>query len=379
MWAEVSRSVFRLDSDTSTATAWLIDKDTLVTDAHCVMGQRHFSVVGQDGKRYPIGEMWIDSDHDLAILKTAPGTPLLDKCLKLGDSTELKVGDQVCSFGYKGPFGSLKPLQRFGGTFIECTRYLDVLKGTAKHFGDEIEVRKLEALDKSPASSSDPRAVRLFRPLIALKNNTGVGTSGGPDVDANGKVVSVISFGGIGPTEGLEFSTPVENVKVLLKNKEGIFGVEHRTGHYEIGLATSLHYALDHPLHATFYGSLSTAGYGGAAKFFYEVNKASGVAGIKTGWKLGALAGAGLLGWQTYSDWQKFQSSTTSLDGWKYGTATAGDSAICLSALSMTSKGYLARAGTIGKVLLAAGLATRLAAEFIPNNYVINNGKAPGR
>lgn len=358
-WHDARSSVFRLDADHGNATAWLVDDHTVVTNAHVASGHRQFVLVGQDGKRYRAGgDVWVDEPHDLALITLAPGTTIPGaRPLPLGDPKSVKPGDELHSFGFPRTFFPQTRAHELPGKVQSVCKMIDQLQDQAKQAGDTKAIKAFREIAANDAARFDPRTKGLFRHIVIIQNGTGPGTSGGPDLDVRGNVVSVISHG-VDLEKGTEGSTSVRHVKELLANRESY---PHFSGRYENGFQTASH----EPLRTLALAIPETGATLAGLNFLRNYRGASALSEVSTLSKTGGIAGAALLGYQTYADANNFISSTNSRDTLKYGIASGGDACMILGVAGM----LVPRLGTAGKILFGAGLLGRLSAELIPNNY----------
>src|SRR6185437_3692258 len=136
----------------------------------------------------------------------------------------------------------------------------------------------------------------------------------------------------------------------------------HFSGHYENGFQTAVHEPLRTLGETVKDTGIALAGI----NFLRTYRGASSLSEVSKFSKAGGIAGAALLGYQTYSDVHNFINSTNSRDTLKFGIASGSDACMALGVAGM----LVPRLGTAGKILLGAGLLGRLSAELIPNNYV---------
>ncbi|MFG2986735.1 S1C family serine protease [Streptomyces sp. NPDC048258] len=99
---QVSPSVVRIDTRTGsgqgTGSGIVVTADgEIVTNNHVVNGATEIQVTMSDGKKYGAKTVGTDPDKDLALIKLQGASGL--KPAKLGDSGNLKVGDQVVAIG----------------------------------------------------------------------------------------------------------------------------------------------------------------------------------------------------------------------------------------------------------------------------------------
>lgn len=153
----------------------------IITNAHVIAGHRSLDVTLQDGRTYPAQMLVADSDLDLAALYIeASDLPTI----ALGDSKRLKAGEWVMAMGH--PWGILNALT--GGVVISM----------GSRLGD-MEFRNGED-------------------WIAVSLHLRPGHSGGPLVDAQGRLIGVNTMMN-GPEVGV--AIPVHVVKRFLKERLG--------------------------------------------------------------------------------------------------------------------------------------------------------------
>ncbi|MGZ8702400.1 MAG: S1C family serine protease [Gaiellaceae bacterium] len=151
----------------------------IVTNAHVVDGSTSISVKFWNGKTFDGQVVGTDASTDLAVLKVnAPVSEIFS--LSLGDSSNLVVGDQVVAIG--SPFG------------LEGT----VTSGIVSALHREMTSPNRFAIDNSIQTDA------------AINH----GNSGGPLLDAQGKVVGVTAQieSNSGGNEGVGFAIPSNTV-----------------------------------------------------------------------------------------------------------------------------------------------------------------------
>jgi putative serine protease PepD len=154
----------------------------IVTNAHVVDGASSVSVKFWNGKTFTAQVVGTDASTDLAVLKVnAPVSELFP--LSLGDSSKVLVGDNVVAIG--SPFG------------LEGT----VTSGIVSALHREMTSPNRFAIDDSIQTDA------------AINH----GNSGGPLLDAQGKVVGVTSQieSNSGGNEGVGFAIPSNTVRSI--------------------------------------------------------------------------------------------------------------------------------------------------------------------
>jgi putative serine protease PepD len=154
----------------------------IVTNAHVVAGNSSVSIKFWNGKTYSARVVGTDASTDLSVLKVdAPMSQLFP--LALGDSSSLVVGDQVVAIG--SPFG------------LEET----VTSGIVSALHREMTSPNNFAIDNSIQTDA------------AINH----GNSGGPLLNAEGKVVGVTAQieSNSGGNEGVGFAIPSNTVRSI--------------------------------------------------------------------------------------------------------------------------------------------------------------------
>jgi S1-C subfamily serine protease len=152
----------------------------ILTNEHVVRDARSITVALPDGRRFPGKVLKADGGLDLAMVKVdGVGLP----ALALGDSDTLRQGDEVVALGY--------PLTNVLGADLSATR------------GIVSKVR----VSLSGMYTTD---------VIQMDASLNPGNSGGPLLDASGKVVGV-NFAGLRDAQGVFFAIPINAARPLIK------------------------------------------------------------------------------------------------------------------------------------------------------------------
>ena len=187
-------------------SGFVIDKaGHIVTNYHVVRGANRIQVSFSNNERFKAKVLGVDPSTDIAVLKVGVKASAL-KALPLGNSDSVRVGDQVIAIG--NPFG----LDR------------SVTAGIVSAVQRRIE---------APNTLSISHVIQTD---AALNH----GNSGGPLLDAEGRVIGVnaqIETGGVGQGNvGIGFAIPVNTVKdvvaSLIKNgsvAHAFLGIEGKT------------------------------------------------------------------------------------------------------------------------------------------------------
>ena len=171
----------REDDGVATGTGFVIDDDgSIITNDHVAAGGSEVSVrFGEDDRRIDARVIGRDPSTDLALLRIDPERGGNFATLPLGDSKRVRIGDTAIAIGH--PFG------------LERTLTVGVVSST----GREID---------SPNGATITDAVQTDAAVNP-------GNSGGPLLDAGGRVIGVNSQG---RGEGIAFAVSVNTLKQVL-------------------------------------------------------------------------------------------------------------------------------------------------------------------
>lgn len=158
----------------------------ILTNWH-LAGNKYSScyVTLEDGNIYNGNTVWADSDLDLAIVKiSAAGL----NYLSLGDSDNVKIGDNVYAIG--NPIG------------MEFQR--TVTSGIISGLNRTIKIEEENALS-------------YMEGLIQTDASINEGNSGGPLINKNGEVIGINTVK-IESAEGIGFATPINTIKPIIES-----------------------------------------------------------------------------------------------------------------------------------------------------------------
>ncbi len=183
-------SPFGLPDDGSgiaTGSGFVLDKDGyILTNAHVVEGAKEAGVRFTEESALVEAEIvGTDLSTDLAVLKVDPDEAPKLTPLKLGDSTQLRVGDPVIAIG--NPFG----------------------------YDRTVTTGIVSALQRQ---ISAPNNFQIDN-VIQTDASINPGNSGGPLIDARGEVVGInsqIATGGSSGSVGIGFAVPVNTAKQIV-------------------------------------------------------------------------------------------------------------------------------------------------------------------
>jgi putative serine protease PepD len=190
---------------TATGTGFVVDgKGHIVTAAHVVDGASSITVNFQDGTTRKATLLGKDNATDVAVLSVDPSGLTL-RPLALGSSASLQVGDAVAAIG--DPF----TYQRSMSTGI------------------------VSGLDRTISAPNGFTVAHAIQTDASLNP----GNSGGPVLDASGKVIGIVdqiaTNGSSDTSSGVGFAVPIDLVKSELSSLEAGNSVSHAY----LGVSTS--------------------------------------------------------------------------------------------------------------------------------------------
>ncbi|WP_405061753.1 trypsin-like peptidase domain-containing protein [Kribbella sp. NBC_01505] len=168
-------TVLGLENAKAAGTGIVLTSDgVILTNHHVIEGATSITVtdVG-NGKTYVASVVGYDEDHDIAVLKLKDASGL--QTAKLGNSDNVKVGDQVVGIGNAGGKG-----------------------GTPTYAAGKITALD-QAITATDQNGQDPENLKN---LLQTDANIQAGQSGGPLANANGEVIGVDTAGNNGGNGG---------------------------------------------------------------------------------------------------------------------------------------------------------------------------------
>lgn len=182
----------------SNGSGFIISEDGyVVTNYHVIEGSTHISVICHDGAKFDAVPVGYDQANDIALLKVeAVGLP----AVKIGNSGDLKVGDQVCAIG-----------------------------NSLGIFASSLTVGYVSGKDR--IVTTEGTSINMIQTDTAINP----GNSGGPLFNMQGEVVGITSVkysgsssGGVS-IEGMGFAIPIDDVIGML---DDLRQYGHITGAY---------------------------------------------------------------------------------------------------------------------------------------------------
>ncbi len=343
-------SIVQTITDGGLGTGFAVAPNRIVTDAHCVIGEKEIKVIAKDGTKYKARIVDMDDTHDLALLEIVSDKPINFAPLPLGASSDLKPDDKIFALGHpKGlPYVYISP-----GYYRE--------HNTQKSFWDHADLPQFgdpSLFKMTPKERSDFDEFQN-RKLIGGRVHIEHGNSGGPLLNEAGKVVGVSDLGLKDTSD--TYYTPVERVNAMLGRTTPKFQFKEQwqaapwINDYKESWA-------QRPAETA-----TLTGLGGAGAYMSRKirNKAEGA---------GVLGGVLII-----DDASELYNSDHARDKAKYAAATTGDAmmvgggAINLMTRFQASEKLLGKLGPYGKWIAGGGLALRVGSEFIPNHLTITD------
>ncbi len=196
----------------SSGTGFFFDESgLLLTNNHVVRGQDSVRIVMFDGTFLEADVIGRDPYMDTAVLRAQPGTYA---ALTLGSSDLLRPGEQVIAIG--------SPMRSFEGTVTA-----GIVSGLGRSFPNQVDTEDGEI------------RIDLIN-MIQLDASLNSGSSGGPLLNLNGKVIGM-NTGKEQGAEGIGFALPISDIKLhldaLIENgstNHGYLGVRYSVVNAEI-------------------------------------------------------------------------------------------------------------------------------------------------
>ena len=233
---------FRSDPQPAgTGSGFMIDtQGRILTNNHVVADADKLEVTTSDGTTFPAKLVGRDSRFDLAVIQADIPTDKM-RAVKLGDSDQLQVGEQVVAIG--NPYG------------LDGTVTTGVVSGRRQVVGE-------------------PEGDGVLVNAIQTDTSINPGNSGGPLLNARGEVVGVTTLGLMpnGGQAGLNFAIPVNNAKRILDD----LSAKGSYSHPFVGIGTA-------EITSTVADQLKLPVKEGLLVQSVDPNSAAGKAGIKGG------------------------------------------------------------------------------------------------
>ncbi len=376
LYNELSPSVVKIESEKGNGSGFAQGKPgQIVTNYHVVSDIPEVFVRTQDGQRYRAKVVKADDIKDLALLEIDGRAPDYLKPLQLGDDKRLKTDDQIAALGH--PDGA-------SATYWSPGKYID-LSNNLQRFSPE-EMKEFARLSATESDKNDFLQTKLLHSIINVRH----GSSGGPAVDSDGKVVGVTVYTK-DKSETEKYFVPASDVKEFLDQKTPKFTFDYEYKPSSIWAKEYVQTLKEHPLMTA--GFTAGGAYGAWTGVSHLGKFGSGLSG-----GIAAYGGLRLIG----ADIPDLLNAHNNRDLLKSGLDTFGDSALLAGGLTRyalgtgtriagaellqagesklattigaglinSSERYLSKAGKVGIAIIAVGVAARMAASLVPNRLV---------
>ncbi|MFF0477302.1 S1C family serine protease [Streptomyces sp. NPDC004284] len=212
------------NSGKSTGSGVIITSDgEIVTNNHVISGASSITVQLSDGKTYGARVVGTDPDKDLALIKLQGASGL--KAAALGDSSKLRVGDEVVAIG--------SPEGLTGTVTSGIVSALDRDVTVAKDEGGQDQQQGQQQWDPRQGwpfefggqqFNGDTGSSKTTYKAIQTDASLNPGNSGGALINMNGEIIGINSAmyspsssgGSTAGSVGLGFAIPVDTVKADL-------------------------------------------------------------------------------------------------------------------------------------------------------------------
>lgn len=375
LWEEWKHSVVKIKTDSGSGTGFFIDDHTIATNYHVVKGSRNFSATDLNNNVYQLGErVYADPQHDLALITIHGPRPTNIRPFRISTGEINNAPTTLFHLGH--------PLAK-ELTFIE---------GRVKGLSDERQylmatnevVSPTKQLHNDRRLKNPANASFLTQELLVVEAD-GVthGSSGSPFINNKGEVVAVVSKG-INHRDGIVYCEPGKFLNRLIANSRQESKVDlpetefvSSAGKYETGIE---HYfnSLRYTPKVWFRDSipLGIAGTGAALSQYSALNQfMENKSPVKVNLGL-TLAGTAIIP-LAVGDLNGYNGARDSLTENKYGWALGADATMAAGfakktlANAIKPNALTPLLGRAGIALGVAGVAGRLATEFIPHHYSV--------
>ena len=308
LFDETRGSIVLIETDTGSGTGFFIDQTgSLLTARHVVDRATRVECVTADGRRLQAQVRSVHPIDDLALLSVAGAR---FKPLKLGESLALCRKEPLVSVTHQ--LGNLSA---------------SLAVGQYRHHG------------LMPASSYRVWSSSLTRS----------GSSGGPIMQGDGTVVSVVSAGDHLQT----VSIPIERAIEFLAASDSRFKARHRANGW---LADRAQHLSGAPVLGLLDATVAASGCYASYLLATRLPRTT---------KIGGAVSTAALGYSDYENWSLARSERESC---KFGFSLAADAAM-LTGFGLTA--LSGRARIVGLGLIGVAAVSRLGAEFYPTRTVL--------
>ncbi|MFJ8075669.1 S1C family serine protease [Streptomyces sp. NPDC096176] len=206
------------DAGQSTGSGVIITSDgEIVTNNHVISGASVIKVRLSDGKTYEADVLGTDPDKDLALIKLKGASGL--KAAALGDSSEVKVGDEVVAIGSpEGLTGTVT-----SGIVSALDRGVTVAKDEGRRQQPDPRENWPFEFGGEQFNGDTGDSTTTYK-AIQTDASLNPGNSGGALINMNGEIIGINSAmyspssatGSTAGSVGLGFAIPIDTVKADL-------------------------------------------------------------------------------------------------------------------------------------------------------------------
>ncbi|KKL81569.1 hypothetical protein LCGC14_1993440 [marine sediment metagenome] len=201
------------------------DVTYILTVKHNLVQGDHLYIKTVGGEPFPVVYYVADAHRDLAVLRIDTSKTRLPVA-KIGDSRELRVGQSVLAIGHPAPVFIEDDYPTVSRGIVSALDRTLVSPQESDGASDEnAETYPLDwMLEYTDTPATRNNLTVALTPLIQTDAMVNSGSSGGPLVTEDGKVVGIVQsmISNTGSNSGMNFVIPVSEAAILLK----VAGVE---------------------------------------------------------------------------------------------------------------------------------------------------------
>ena len=189
----------------------------VLTVKHNVINADHLYIKTHEGVPYPVTYYVADGHRDLAVLRVDTGKDVLTVA-EIGDSKKLKVGQTIFALGFPIPSVADDDVATVSRGIVSAVNR--TISG-ADRVDDEITDEEVSSVFAWAIQYADsPRKTKPIErtPQIQFDAMVNPGSSGGPVITTDGKVIGVIRsmISDTGSNTGMNFAIPTSEADILL-------------------------------------------------------------------------------------------------------------------------------------------------------------------
>ena len=212
-------NIVQINTDEGSGTGFFIDKKgRIATDAHVVLDSSHLTVVTSDGKKESARIVSLDDIDDLAIIQIDSGTPKNIKLLPLASSSTAQPDQRLWALGHAEGADNvyISP-----GYYRRSESINDLMERQSK---DQKDASKKSFHLMTPLEQEDAKNY-ITREIFNGNINVRSGDSGGPCIDAQGKVLGLSDLSNEHSDSAF---TPVEKLTALMVDPKPKFNFTYK-------------------------------------------------------------------------------------------------------------------------------------------------------